>query len=276
MPRRATAAVVDDAAEKNLDNAPEAVSEYRSGEVAQGDDPFIEQLARRAKWTPKEEWKRDPDKWVDAKTYLERLPDELETVKDRLKRTAQAADAVIEDERRRARDEALQQVRAAAEAGEPEKAVQAAQRIEQVAGPPPQVAAWIERNPWFKEDPLAHSIAAAESARLANQGLSIAEQLEGAERVVRQRFPEHFGEVQRREPTLETKPEPKRQASQPPPVQGGTRGSVTPPRDKGFADIPAGDRALYEKHFAKRMTGMGLSAEEAQKRYAANYWREKE
>lgn len=277
MARRAAAAVVqDDEADKPLDNAPDAVSDYRSGEVAQGDDPFIEELARRAKWTPKEEWKRDPDKWVDARTYLQRLPDELETLKERNRRTAQAAEAVIEEDRRRAREQAMAEVKAAAEAGDPERAARAAQQIEQTAGPPPQVAAWIERNPWFREDPVAHAVAAAASAAAAQRGLSVAEQLDAAEATVRRRFPEHFGEEEvRREPET-TKPDVRRQAPIPPQVHAGTRGGETRVREKGFGDIPAGDRALYEKYFAKKYQGMGLTAEDAQKRYATNYWREKE
>lgn len=277
MPRRAAAAAVqDDAAEKDLDSAPDAVSDYRSGAVAQGDDPFIEDLARRAKWTPKEEWKRDPDKWVDARTYLERLPDELETVKDRLKRTAQAADAVIEEERRRARDQALAEIKGAAEAGDAERAQRAAQQLERVAGPPPQTVAWMGRNQWFQQDPEAQGLAVAIINRRAAEGASIEDQLEAAEQAVKRRFPEHFGEVVRREPQ-DPKPEARRQVSQPPPVQSGTRGTeVRTTKERGFADIPPGDRALYEKHFAKRMKDMGLSPEDAQKRYAANYWREKD
>jgi hypothetical protein len=72
-------------------------------------------------WTPKEDWKRDPAKWVDAPAFLEQTPRELEALKERNRRTAQAAADAIEDQRRQARSRRKPQIRAAAEAQDPDR-----------------------------------------------------------------------------------------------------------------------------------------------------------
>lgn len=260
MPR-AKRAVEDEPQDTTLDEAPEQ-EQLRSGQV--GEDDFIQSLARRANWTPKEEWKRDPDKWVDAKTYLERLPDELESLKERNRRTAQAAEAAMEDERRRARQEALAELREAAKRDDPEAVRVAEQKLEQ-ATPHPETVAWVNRNAWFNEDRYAKAMAVEEVNRLAAQGATITEQLAGAEKLVREKFPEHFGEP-KREVRMSERPAPA--------VTSGSRGPSTTQREKGFADIPVGDRALYQKHFARRYE-QRMTPAEAQEKYAKSYWANK-
>lgn len=265
----------DDANTQGLDNEINTVEGYRTGSVVEGDDDFVQALARRAGHTPKEEWKRDPSKWVDARAYLERLPDELDSLKERNRRTAQAAADAIEDERRRARIDAQNEIRAAAEAGDPERATRAAQQLEKAAGPPPQTVAWMGRNTWFNEDEDAQAMAVIEINRQAAQGKSIEEQLEAAEAKVKKRFPEHFGQAERTEERKEVPIRESRHVANPPAVNPGTRGGEVRSKEKGFNDIPVGDRALYTKHFAKRFEQNLGSPEAAQKRYAATYWANK-
>lgn len=261
----------DDANTQPLDEASPQEQSLRTGQVSQGDDDFVAALARRAGHLPKEEWKRDPNKWVDAKTYLERLPDELDSLKERNRRTAQAAADAIEDQRRQARIDAQAEIRAAAEAQDPERAETAAKRLAQVSGPPPQTVTWMGRNAWFNEDPDAQLLAVNEINRIAASGGSIEDQLEAAEAKVRRRFPEHFGQAERPEPEGEVKLS-ERRVSQPPAVQGGQRGGEIRTKEKGFADIPPGDRALYAKHFSRRFESSGLKPDEAQAKYARSYW----
>jgi hypothetical protein len=278
MPRAARQAVLEPEAEapetddqKPLDSQANTVEGYRTGQVPEGELELARSVAKRMGWTPREEWKRDPAKWVDAPAFLEQTPRELEALKERNRRTAQAAADAIEDQRRQAVREAQAQIRAAAEASDPDRAEAAARQLAQVAGPPPQTVAWIGRNAWFNEDPDAQLLAVNEIERLARAGASIEDQLAAAETKVRKRFPEHFGQAEVR-PEPEVQPEPRRA---PPAVQGGTRTSEARTREKGFADIPPGDRALYQKHFARRFEESTGSKEAAEKKYAASYWRNK-
>lgn len=269
MAKRPNTADVEDTSGQAIDDAADAGQSLRSGPVEDG-QAFIEGVAKRAGWTPKEEWKRDPDKWVDAAGYLEKTPEQVSSLKERLARTAQAAADAIEDQRRQARIEAQAEIRAAAEAKDPEAAAAAAEKLAKVSGPPPQTVAWLSRNPWFDEDADAQVLAIAEVNRVAAQGGTIEDQLKAAEAKVRKRFPEHFGEVKpdREEVSL------RESNVKPPAVQSGTRGGNSTPKVKGFNDIPAGDRALYQKHFARRYE-QTMKAEDAQKKYANAYWANK-
>lgn len=270
MARRPNVAV-QDLATDTIDEHQEGGQDYRSGEVQDDAEDFLQGLAREVGWKPQEEWDRDPSKWTDHRTFLKQTPREIETLKERLKRTGQAAADAIEDARRQARIEAQAEIRAAAEAKDPEAAERAAQKLAENSGPPPQTQAWIARNSWFDADPEARAVAVARVNRLAQQGASIEEQLEAAESEVRKRFPEHFG--MREQPREEVRLSETRRA--PPMVATGNRGGSTTPKEKGFADIPAGDRALYARHFQKRFESQGLKTEDAQARWAKSYWSNK-
>ncbi len=254
-----------------LDEAGQQEQSTRTGQVGEDELALARSVAKRMGWTPREEWKRDPDKWVDADQFLEQTPQEMESLKERNRRTAQAAADAIEDAQRRARVDAEAAVRAAAEARDPEAAAQAAKQLAKASGPPPQTMAWIGRNPWFNDDPDAQTLAVAEINRLAQSGASIDEQLDGAEAKIKRRFPEYFGQAERREERTEVRLSETRQA---PAVQSASRGGTTRTKEKGFADIPPGDRALYAKHFSKRFEQM-MKPEDAQKKYAASYWANK-
>lgn len=280
MPRRAAAVAPKPDEEQTdneaLDNGTQVVSEYRSGSV-EGELELARSVARRMGWTPQEEWKRDPARWVDAPEFLEKTPTELDTLKERLRRNSQAAADALEDERRKARIDAQNEIRAAAEAGDADRAARAAQQLEKASGPPPQTVAWIGRNAWFNEDEDARLMATTEVNRLAAQGASIEDQLAAAEAKVKKRFPEHFGQAEtRREPEEVRTPDVRREAPIAPKVQGGTRSTDSRPRARTFADIPPGDRALFDKHFRRRFEGQLGSKDAAETKYAASYWREKE
>jgi hypothetical protein len=257
----------DETDNEALDTSGETVSEYRSGSV-EAELEVARSVAKRMGWTPKEDWKRDPARWVDAPEFLEKTPTELDTLKERLRRTSQAAADAIEEERRRARIEAQNEIRSAAEA----------QQLEKVSGPPAETVAWIARNEWFNQDPAARAVAAAVTERLHSQGKSNAEQLEAAEAEVKRRFPEYFGQAEvRREPDEVKAPDVRRQAPIAPQVQAGTRGSDgSRQRVRTFADINPSDRALFDKHFRKRFEAQLGSKDAAEAKYAASYWREKE
>lgn len=244
-------------------------------EVSEGELAVARSVAKRLGWTPKEDWKRDPSKWVDAPEFLDNTPKQIETLKERLKRTGQAAESVIEDNRRRMRAEIEAELNAAVEAQDPQGAKAAAERLADVKAeetkPHPATVKWIERNSWFEDDPDAQALARNAVVRAAKQGLSVEDQLEEAEKAVKRRFPEYFPSERRDEETRETKLS-ERKA---PLVQDGSRTTRTQSKEKAFADIPAGDRSLYTKHFQKRYESTGLKPDEAQAKYAKAYWANK-
>ncbi len=246
-------------------------SEFRTGQVSEAELEVQRSVARRMGWVDKDEWTRDPTKWTDADQFLERTPTELTSLKDRLKRTGQAADAAIENARRLAREEAEAELRQATLSGNADLAVQAAHKVAQNAGPDPRTVAWIGRNNWFNEDTAARTLAAAICDREASKGASHEEQLERAEQEVRKRFPEHFGETMR-ENNVEKRLSDVRTA---PAVQSGTRGQPTRSRrENGWDEIPSGDRQQLDK-FVKKMSTHSLSQKDAQARLAASYWANK-
>lgn len=294
-------ATLEDAGAANtnptLDNAGQEEQALRTGQVAQGDDELIPRIARRFGWRPKEELDRVPNNWLDAKDYLERTPDQLtperfeelraqkRALEERLRRSAQAAADAIEDSRRQARIEAQAEIRAAAEAQDPERAELAAKRLAEIpSGPPPQTVAWIGKNPWFETDPLARDFATSIVNARAKAGASIDDQLDAAESEVRKRFPEHFPAEKRQERTEERPSEggrstevrlsESRRVQAAPAVAEGARGGGGAPKEKGFNDIPAGDRALYQQKLARKFEGRGKTPEEAKAIYAKAYWRE--
>lgn len=268
---QAAAAQVQDPQTEILDEPNAGEQSYRSGSVSEGELELSRTVAKRLGWTPKEDWTRDPAKWRDAPEFLEDTPRQIETLKERLKRTGQVTSDLLEEERRKARIEAQAELRQAAEAGNADAASAAAEKLARVSGPPPETVAWIGRNAWFNDDPDAQVLAVSEINRLAAQGASIPDQLSAAEAKVRKRFPEHF-EV-REQPREEVRLSEVRR--NPPSVSAGSRGGVVVPKEKGFTDIPAGDRQQYEKHFAKRFVNQGLTAEQAQTKYARSYWANK-
>jgi hypothetical protein len=265
------------AAAPELDAADNSGQPSRTGQVSEA-DLMLEvsrNVAKRLGWTPKEEWNRDPEKWVDAPQFLDQAPAQFEALKESRKRTAQAAAAAIEEARRQARIEAEAEIRTAAATGDADAAARAAEKLAQASGPPPQTVAWLSRNPWFHADPLARTLAQAEVNRLAAGGASIEDQLEGAEATVRKRFPEHFADEHRQaEPAREV---PLANVRAPAPaVSGGSRAALPPStKVKGFGDIPVSDQALYRKHFARRFEGQGLNKEAAEAKYADAYWANK-
>lgn len=262
-----------------VDNAQEAAQTSTS--PAEGELELSRSVAKRLGWTPKEQWTRDPDRWRDAPEFLEQTASQVEALKERakalderVKRTAQAAAEAIEETRRQERQKAQAELRAAAEAQDPEAATLAAEKLARVSGPPAETIAWLGRNPWFESDPEAQALAKGVVDRAARAGATISEQLEAGEAAVRKRFPEHFPKETKTE-----KPKEEVRLSQsnitPPAVATGSRGGSGQPKEKSFSDIPAADQGLYARHFAKKYESY-MKPEEAKEKYAKAYWMNKQ
>jgi hypothetical protein len=268
MARAAQASVqAQDAPEDDTVDIVHETDDFRSGQVSEGELDLARSVAKRMGWTPKEEWKRDPAKWVDAPDFLENTPRELEAAKDRLKRSAQATEAFVEEEKRRARQQAIEELRAAERAGETDKANAAVERIRQTEGPPAVVSSWIAENSWFNTDPVAQAAARAVTDRLKDR--PVHEQLEAAREEVKRRFPEHFdAPAQREEVRLSDVRRPPA-----PPAQQGSRGPTSAPKERGWSDLPVAARSAAAP-FVRAFKSRGLSEAESQAKYAGSYWKD--
>lgn len=250
------------------------------------EDAAIEAQARRMGWRPKEDFARPPERWVDAKTFVDRGMTELPVLRDRyrkldgqftgLTRELNETKTTLAEQQRvllelremskNAEDRAY--IRAARElAAREREAVAAAdtaaydmvqrerQDLEQtrprvtVEAPPvrqqpppgpqapqqaaPEVEAWVQANPWFKQDPVLNQVAIAFDAEVKRDhpDWTVTEQLAEAKARVVARFPDKFDN-------------PRRTA---PPSVLTSNNSPAPRKAKGVKDLPR----EYQDAFAR-------------------------
>jgi hypothetical protein len=254
----------------------------KKGRVVEDDSDPVERVARKTGWRPQSEWTRNPDKWVDAETWIERQQSEIKRLQDENRRAVQELAKRTEGQREAVRAEAEREVREAATNADPERALEASKRLASVSGPPLQVAAFVAENPWFNTVPEARALAQAVSARVKANGGSIDEELQSARDEVARRFPELFQDVSRpvddrdsrdaqygREGRVDSREEQSLAdlaRNSRPEVAGGSRsgGGRIPNKAKGFAQLPADTKTAFEKNFRHR----GVDPE----KYAQRYW----
>ena len=260
MPRAKRADPVSDEPEdEHLDQPTE--TDTLSGAIPEGEAVLGQSVAKRLGWRPKEEWTRDPDKFVDWPDFLENTPKVIAELKEQGERQARAAAAAIEEAQREKVERATRVIR---ESDDPAAREAAAKELQ---GPPPETRAWLAKNPWFDTDSRAQALAVSTVNDMAKRGASISVQLEEAESEVRKRFPEYFATgVEQRLSDV------RRQATTPPQVQQGSRATTTQSTEKGFAQIPRKDREAFELHLLKPMLSMGKTKEQAEAGYAKRYW----
>lgn len=228
------------------------------GQEAEATPDPVEVLAAKAGWKPKDQWKGDQSKWTPAEDFLLHSATQNKSLRDQVKRTATVAERAIEQNRKKAIEDAQRQIAQAAEDGDKEAALKGAKALEQASaiGTTPRDD-FRSRNAWFEDDEEATDLAIAAAQRVADKGGSVKEQFEAAEARVRKLRPDLF------EDDAAPEDRPSRSA---PAVQGGTRTSGAP-RKKGWADMPAEARAVNEKAFVKK----GLMTREE---IADAYWQE--
>lgn len=273
-------------------------------QVSGGDDQAAESEApsrdyeaeaREQGWSGKDQWRGDPDKWVDAETFVRRGEEFLPIVQAQLRKEREANERIRrENEKRMERLEATAQaamkrqqeayereikaidarMKQAREDGDADLVWRLAERKGELnASPPevqekpkdevlPEVREWVAQNEWFLSNPEAQAIANIAATRTRQAGGDVAAELANAEKAVRQRFPELFA----------TKPtSPAARA-----VDSG--GSSAPPpgtkRSKGWSDIPADERRAMERAFLndeKFVKSLG-GPEKARAAMASDYW----
>ena len=170
-------------------------------------------------WVPKEEFKGDPEKWVEAAEYLRRgeLFKKIELQSRELKDMRQAllgmkklhAD-VAEVEYRRALDTLKAQKKDALEKGDADAVIAADERIDlirehqrqanaEVSAPTagsgdqhPVFVDWVSRNSWYQSHTAMRAYADAIGAELAGRGVPPEQVLKEVEKEVRKEFPQRF------------------------------------------------------------------------------------
>ncbi len=191
----------------------------------------VEQRARNMGWMPKGAWRGEPDRWVDAATYVDRGERMLPLLQERnraldktvsdLKSESRESKQMLSDLLVRTRkaekvgyDRAMRELNqrrseavAAGDAetfnrvesemremGPPPEVPQAAPVQPQQPGVDPVVTAWIRRNTWFNTDPEANgsAVQALTLVERLNPGRSLEENLAEVEDRIAARWPEHF------------------------------------------------------------------------------------
>lgn len=230
---------------------------------------ILSTLARKQGWSPKEDWKGDPDKWVDAEQFLDNtaainkaLRKQVKDHANQIEGVNRAAQKAIETARQKALTDLRREHAQAVRDGDEDAADALVGEIVKTAaqtGEAP-VDKFTQKNPWFGKDTAATKWARAAAQVVADDGGSPSEQLEAAEQAVRDRYPKLFDDAPEDSPS---RPAPKA----PPAVQGGQRATQTAPRAKTWASIPPSIQAQAEKAYINK--GM-LTRDE----YAKTYFEE--
>jgi len=190
-----------------------------------------EDLAREQGWRPLEEWDKDPEDWVDAKTflrngeYMDRIKSQSSTIKKLEKKLASQEDTVNELVQHHERvkeaeyQRGLKDLKAlkkeAMELGDMDTVIDIDDKImdlkqsnqakpaktQQSEETHPDVAEWMDRNPWYKEDPAlqgaANGIISDILAKDPSMQGNIKEVLDRTSAKLKEEFPSKFGIRQR-------------------------------------------------------------------------------
>jgi hypothetical protein len=232
--------------------------------------PSPEDRALTMGWVPKDQFKGDPDRWVDAETFVKRGEEFLPFVKANNKRLEGAlersnakiaslektlerfAEHHTKTEQRayeRAITDLRQQIANSAAAGDIQGVMSATDELAELqadakAGnaapksepdPNPEFAAWKEQSPWYGKDKALSAAFDALCGEVYEDGYTTPKAgLKEAEKRLREQFPSKFENPNRRLP-------------------GAVEGQGAPPRKAGktYSDLPPDARAACDD-FVKR------------------------
>lgn len=244
--------------------------------------PSSEDRAAAIGWTPKEQFKGDPEKWIDADTFLKRGEEILPLLKANNRRLEQALEkqsketakvkATLErfaehhsKTEQRAYERALQEIQdgidQAAANGDVQGVRDGTERLVDLSkgagsGAPapeanPDFDAWQEENPWFGKDKAMTAACAAIGDDVLADGYTGKAQIREVDRRMREAFPEKFAK-----PTNQNRNLP-----------GAVEGAGAPRRSSGktYSDLPADAKAACDD-FVKRVPGF------TRERYIKDYF----
>lgn len=236
----------------------------------QDDGPSVEDRALMMGWTPKDQFKGDPEKWVDAETFVKRGEEFLPFLKANNRRLEQALEresakraslekAVskaiehVSKAEAKAYERAMRDIQArldeAAAAGDVQGVREATDELVELAAeakaeakpakdaapePNPDFEAWREENEWYGRDKALSAAFDALCKEVYEEGYTKPKAgLKEAMSRLKDEFPHKF-----------TKPEnPNRR--QPAAVEGS--GSTIRPRGKTYGDLPPEAKAMCDE-----------------------------
>jgi hypothetical protein len=186
-----------------------------------------EQEASQEGWRPQEEWGGDPDKWVDAKTFVERgeniagiLKSRLSKMENRLERAEEANrkfgeyhKQTIEKERKAAQehiDYLESQLAQAIETGDGQTFNQINKEINELRNNMPTddepfdasgfqhiASEWLANNSWYNTNPKLATYADGAAEKLRAQGFRGRAYFDELTSVVKSAFPDEFSNPNR-------------------------------------------------------------------------------
>jgi len=241
--------MTDDADDKAIEELENAVENGGAPEPepAGGETDAIEDLAREMGWAPEDEWRGDPDKHVDARTFIKTGP---EILKSTLRRQDEKLDEVAETMKGMARaakgaetrayDKAVADLKARqeeavvdgdidefrridTEIGELDKPAAEDEKPASDAAADPHFEAFQKANPWYGEDYEMSEFADRIASHVGQkfQGAAFYEELTSA---VQKKFPSAGSNKKR---------------DRPPAVEGGAETNVGKKIKKSYNDLPA-------------------------------------
>lgn len=195
----------------------------------------VEKEAMDQGWRPKEEFEGDPDRFIDAPEFLRRgeLFSKIDHQSKELKQLRGAIEqfknhhANVE---KSAYDRAIKDLKAQRKAALAEgdvdrfdeldneieevqdardKFVEQAQRTQAVPTVDPAFTAWVNKNPWYTNDPIMSGAADKLGQALAREGLTPLEVLKRVETEIKKTFPQKFSNPNRERPSAVETPAPR-------------------------------------------------------------------
>lgn len=232
--------------------------------------PSTEDRARTMGWRPKEEFKGDEGRWIDAETFVKRGEDvlpilkannrqmekalasrdaELAKVKSTLERFAEHHNKTEQRAYERALKDLQGTIAQAASVGDVQAVLDATEelselRAEAKAKPAPDApqehpdfTAWKTENPWFGKDKAMTAATAALGEELVGEGYTGSALIKEVDKRLRTEFPQKFENPARKQAAT---------------VEGGG----APPRKSGksYSDLPSDAKAACDD-FVKRVPG---------------------
>lgn len=230
----------------------------------QTDAPSYEDRAMAMGWTPQSQFKGDPEKWVDAETFVKRGEEFLPFLRANNRRLEQAlerANSKIEemdkglktaiaqlskaDQRAYVKAKAdleaeLEQYAAAGNAEAVKAVTKDIVELEREtvakvdAGESnPDFDAWREANPWFGKDKAMTAACAAIGEEVLAEGYTGKAQIREVDRRIREEFPHKFAKPENPNRTV------------PAAVEGV--GATARPRGKTYSDLPPDARQMCDE-----------------------------
>lgn len=232
-------------------------------------EPTLEDIARKAGWSPKDEWRGPEDQWKPASAFLTEtattsrdIRREMREMRKEIDATGKTTAKIAADFRKKAIEEAEARIREFTEANDPEAVIKATRDLAKIEAQPVNdpVAAWISERPWYNANSKARGIAQGAAHDAALEGKTTEQQLADAEKAVRELMPNLF--------TDDDAPATLAARRSPPVLAGGGR-SASSGREPGYADLPGSAQTAFKTLVSN---GMAQDTAEGRKQYAST-WR---